>query len=198
MSDRAEPQAVPIEPTFDRTPQPFDGSLPDPIVYDGSARAVRPAHGEFRRQEALCRHAVCLQRTRPRNSGPAFSLARGHAARRFDPAASRRRPSRAGRGAGGSDRHRDGRRGPAGHHHLERSGVRPPDRRRGDRPAELRRHPADPTCGAGLRSDADRAALPGSGNAGRWARRSNRQHHRSSWLPRSRRSLRIRPAPTAS
>ena len=41
MSDRAEPQAVPIEPTFDRTPQPFGNGLPDPIVYDGSARAVR-------------------------------------------------------------------------------------------------------------------------------------------------------------
>ena len=32
---------VPIEPIFDRTPQPFGDRPPDPIVYDGSARAVR-------------------------------------------------------------------------------------------------------------------------------------------------------------
>ena len=38
MSDKPE---VPVEPIFDRTPQPFGDSPPDPIVYDGSARAVR-------------------------------------------------------------------------------------------------------------------------------------------------------------
>ncbi len=41
MSDRAETSAVPVEPIFDRTPQPFGDRPPDPIVYDGSARALR-------------------------------------------------------------------------------------------------------------------------------------------------------------
>jgi CubicO group peptidase (beta-lactamase class C family) len=42
MNDRAEPAVVaPIEPIFDRTPQPFCDSPPHPIVYDGSKRAVR-------------------------------------------------------------------------------------------------------------------------------------------------------------
>ncbi len=41
MSDRPETQAATIEPIFDRTPQPFGDRPPDPIVYDGSARAVR-------------------------------------------------------------------------------------------------------------------------------------------------------------
>ena len=41
MSDRAEASAVPVEPIFDRTPQPFGDRPPDPIVYDGSARALR-------------------------------------------------------------------------------------------------------------------------------------------------------------
>ena len=41
MSDKPDATAVPIEPIFDRTPQPFGDRPPDPIVYDGSAQAVR-------------------------------------------------------------------------------------------------------------------------------------------------------------
>jgi CubicO group peptidase (beta-lactamase class C family) len=32
---------VPVEPIFDRTPQPFGDGLPDPTIYDASARALR-------------------------------------------------------------------------------------------------------------------------------------------------------------
>jgi CubicO group peptidase (beta-lactamase class C family) len=38
MSDKPE---APVEPYFDRTPQPFGDGPPDPIVHDGSARALR-------------------------------------------------------------------------------------------------------------------------------------------------------------
>jgi CubicO group peptidase (beta-lactamase class C family) len=41
MSDKPETSAVPTEQIFDRTPQPFGDSPPDPIVYDGSSRALR-------------------------------------------------------------------------------------------------------------------------------------------------------------
>ncbi len=41
MNDRPEAPVDPIGPNFDRTPQPFGDRPPDPIVYDGSARAVR-------------------------------------------------------------------------------------------------------------------------------------------------------------
>ena len=41
MSDKPEAPIVADQPNFDRTPQPFGNSPPDPIVYDGSARAVR-------------------------------------------------------------------------------------------------------------------------------------------------------------
>ena len=41
MSEKAETPTVPVEPVFDRTPQPFADGLPDPIVYDGSFHAIR-------------------------------------------------------------------------------------------------------------------------------------------------------------
>jgi CubicO group peptidase (beta-lactamase class C family) len=41
MNDKPAAQVVPIEPIFDRTPQPFGDRPPDPIVYDGSSRALR-------------------------------------------------------------------------------------------------------------------------------------------------------------
>jgi CubicO group peptidase (beta-lactamase class C family) len=41
VSDKPEVPAVPVEPLFDATPQPFGDGLPDPIVYDCSARALR-------------------------------------------------------------------------------------------------------------------------------------------------------------
>lgn len=40
MSDKPEAPIVAVNANFDRTPQPFGNSPPDPIVYDGSARAV--------------------------------------------------------------------------------------------------------------------------------------------------------------
>ena len=41
MSDRQRESAVPVEPYFDRTPQPFGDGPPDPLVYDASPRALR-------------------------------------------------------------------------------------------------------------------------------------------------------------
>jgi CubicO group peptidase (beta-lactamase class C family) len=41
MNDETVAPALPIEPTFDRTPQPFGDGPPDPIVCDASPRALR-------------------------------------------------------------------------------------------------------------------------------------------------------------
>jgi len=41
MSDQPRAQVAPVEPYFDRTPEPFGVGLPDPLVYDASARALR-------------------------------------------------------------------------------------------------------------------------------------------------------------
>jgi Beta-lactamase len=41
MSDRPQESAAPVEPYFDRTPQPFGDGPPDPLVYDASPRALR-------------------------------------------------------------------------------------------------------------------------------------------------------------
>lgn len=40
MSDRHR-ESAPVEPYFDRTPQPFGDGPPDPLVYDASPRALR-------------------------------------------------------------------------------------------------------------------------------------------------------------
>ena len=41
MSDQHRASAAPVEPYFDRTPQPFGDGPPDPLVYDASPRALR-------------------------------------------------------------------------------------------------------------------------------------------------------------
>jgi hypothetical protein len=41
MSDQRRESAAPVEPYFDRTPQPFGDGPPDPLVYDASPRALR-------------------------------------------------------------------------------------------------------------------------------------------------------------
>jgi hypothetical protein len=41
MSDRRQESATPVEPYFDRTPQPFGDGPPDPLVYDASPRMLR-------------------------------------------------------------------------------------------------------------------------------------------------------------
>jgi hypothetical protein len=41
MSDQRRESAVPVEPYFDRTPQPFGDGPPDPLVYDASPRMLR-------------------------------------------------------------------------------------------------------------------------------------------------------------
>jgi hypothetical protein len=41
MSDPRRDRAAPVEPYFDRTPQPFGDGPPDPVVYDASPRALR-------------------------------------------------------------------------------------------------------------------------------------------------------------
>ena len=41
MSNQQRELAAPVEPYFDRTPQPFGDGPPDPLVYDASPRALR-------------------------------------------------------------------------------------------------------------------------------------------------------------
>jgi hypothetical protein len=41
MSDQRQQSAAPVEPYFDRTPQPFGDGPADPLVYDASPRALR-------------------------------------------------------------------------------------------------------------------------------------------------------------
>ena len=41
MSDPRRESAAPVEPYFDRTPQPFGDGPPDPLVYDASPRMLR-------------------------------------------------------------------------------------------------------------------------------------------------------------
>jgi hypothetical protein len=41
MSDQRRESAAPVEPYFDRTPQPFGDVPPDPLVYDASPRTLR-------------------------------------------------------------------------------------------------------------------------------------------------------------
>jgi hypothetical protein len=41
MKNQPAAPAQPLEPTFDRTPQPFGSGPPDPIVCDASARSLR-------------------------------------------------------------------------------------------------------------------------------------------------------------
>ena len=41
MSDQHRKPAAPVEPYFDRTPQPFGDGLPEALVYDASSRALR-------------------------------------------------------------------------------------------------------------------------------------------------------------
>jgi len=41
MSNKPKDAVAPVEPYFDRTPEPFGGGLPDPLVYDASQRALR-------------------------------------------------------------------------------------------------------------------------------------------------------------
>ena len=41
MSDQRQESAAPIEPYFDRTPQPFGDGPPDPLVYEASPRMLR-------------------------------------------------------------------------------------------------------------------------------------------------------------
>src|SRR5512143_2638780 len=41
MSGQHRESRAPVEPYFDRTPQPFGDGLADPLVYDASPRALR-------------------------------------------------------------------------------------------------------------------------------------------------------------
>src|ERR1700740_2674158 len=41
MKNRPAAPTQPLEPTFDRTPQPFGSGPPDPIVCDASPRSLR-------------------------------------------------------------------------------------------------------------------------------------------------------------
>jgi hypothetical protein len=41
MRDQRRESGAPVEPYFDRTPQPFGDGPPDPLVYDASPRMLR-------------------------------------------------------------------------------------------------------------------------------------------------------------
>jgi hypothetical protein len=73
MSEQRRESAAPVEPYFDRTPQPFGDGPADPLVYDASPADAASAHRELR-GEASCRHALC-QPARPDHRRAAFSLA---------------------------------------------------------------------------------------------------------------------------
>src|SRR5207253_7527318 len=47
MSDQHRKSVAPVEPYFDRTPQPFGDGPPDPLVYDASPRALRQRTANF-------------------------------------------------------------------------------------------------------------------------------------------------------
>ena len=157
--------AVPVAPpavdsTFDITRPLFAEGPPDPVVYDGSARAMRQRTVNFAAKRFADMH-VCL-RPRPQHRGAPFSLAGTGASRRPG------RAARSGCRQCGVERRtsrrapddRDQRCGPPRHRAVERSGVRRTDHRLGDRTSGLRRHPARLTCDSRLRSGADRAPQP--------------------------------------
>ena len=41
MNEESATPSIPLEPIFDRTPQPFGDGPPDPIICDASPRALR-------------------------------------------------------------------------------------------------------------------------------------------------------------
>ena len=155
--------AVPVAPpvvdsTFDITRPLFAEGPPDPVVYDGSERAMRQRTVNF----AAKRFADMLY---------VSGLDRSTAERHFRwralglPGGLAARPDRdcgqCGVERGTSRRapdDRDQRCGSPRHGAVERSGVRFTSHRLGDRASRLRRHPARRTYGSRLRSRADRAS----------------------------------------
>jgi CubicO group peptidase (beta-lactamase class C family) len=64
MSDQRRESAAPIEPYFDRTPQPFGDGPPDPLVYDASPRALRQRTVNFAAKRLVdMRYVSGLDRT---------------------------------------------------------------------------------------------------------------------------------------
>jgi len=64
MSDQRRESATPVEPYFDRTPQPFGDGLPDPLVYDASPRMLRQRTVNFAAKRlADMRYVSGLDRT---------------------------------------------------------------------------------------------------------------------------------------
>ncbi len=64
MSDQRRESAVPVEPYFDRTPQPFGDGPPDPLVYDASPRALRQRTVNFAAKRLVdMRYVSGLDRT---------------------------------------------------------------------------------------------------------------------------------------
>ena len=69
MNDAVSVAPPVVDSTFDSTRPPFGDGPPDPIVYDGSARALRQRTVNFAAKR-LRRHAVCqLAWTAHRRSG---------------------------------------------------------------------------------------------------------------------------------
>ena len=143
--------AVPVAPpvvdsTFDITRPLFAEGPPDPVVYDGSERAMRQRTVNFAAKRFADMH-VCL-RLGPQHRGAAFPLAGTGASRRPG------RAARSGCRQCGVERRtsrrapddRDQRCGSPRHCAVERSGVRRTSHRLGDRTSRLRRHPARLTC----------------------------------------------------
>jgi hypothetical protein len=64
MSDRRRESAAPVEPYFDRTPQPFGDGPVDPLVYDTSLRALRQRTVNFAAKRLIdMRYVSRLDRT---------------------------------------------------------------------------------------------------------------------------------------
>jgi hypothetical protein len=64
MTDQRRESAAPVEPYFDRTPQPFGDGPPDPLVYDASPRALRQRTVNFAAKRLVdMRYVSGLDRT---------------------------------------------------------------------------------------------------------------------------------------
>jgi Beta-lactamase len=64
MSDQRRESAAPVEPYFDRTPQPFGDGPVDPLVYDASPRALRQRTVNFAAKRLVdMRYVSRLDRT---------------------------------------------------------------------------------------------------------------------------------------
>jgi len=152
MSDQRWESAVPVEPYFDRTPQPFGEGPVEPLVYDAAPQALRQRTVNFgAKRLADMRYVSGLDRTTAeRHFRWRPAVAPGGLGFRAAPDA-----GRGGRRASPRrHRHRDGRCRSPGHGALERPRLRRTGRRRRARPARLWRDRPRTACEPAIRSAA--------------------------------------------